>query len=114
MLFISFRGVQIKPKVGCFTYPKTPAIYPLEQASVTPSGQWDYERRARDRGSSFRLFWRALVASETLRRITLVLGLICVGLMYYDISNVLWAAAFFVIWIITTVGAKLTRRPTGL
>jgi hypothetical protein len=76
---------------------------------VAPSGQWDYERRARDRVSGFRLFWRALVASETLRRITLVLGLIFVGLMYYDISNLLWAIVFFVIWIMTTVGAKLTR-----
>jgi len=81
---------------------------------MTPNGQWDYERRARDRGIGFRVFWRALVASETLRRITLVLGLISVGLMYYDISNVLWAIIFFVIWTITTVGAKLTRRPTSL
>jgi len=81
---------------------------------VTPSGQWDYERRARDRGIGLRLFWGALVASETLRRITLVLGLIAVGLMYYDVSNVLWAITFFVIWIITTVAAKLTRRPTDL
>jgi hypothetical protein len=80
---------------------------------VTPNGQWDYERRARDRGVSFRLFWDALIASETLRRITLVLGLIFVGLMYYDISNFVWATIFFVIWILTTVAAKLTRRPTG-
>jgi hypothetical protein len=76
---------------------------------VRSSGQWDYERRTRDRGSGLRLFWRALVASETLRRIILVLGFISVGLMYYDISNLLWAIAFFVIWIMTTVGAKLTR-----
>jgi hypothetical protein len=81
---------------------------------VTRRGQWDYERRAQDRGSGFRLIWRALIASETLRRITLVLGLISVGLMYYDISNVLLAVVFFVIWIITSVGAKLARRPTGL
>jgi hypothetical protein len=81
---------------------------------VTPNGQWDYERRARDRGIGFHLFWGALVASETLRRIILVLGLIAVGLMYYDVSNALWAIIFFVIWIITTVAAKLTRRPTGL
>jgi hypothetical protein len=81
---------------------------------VRPSGRWDYERRAQDRGSGLRLFWRAFVASETLRRIILVLGFISVGLMYYDISNVFWAIAFFVIWIMTTVGAKLTRRPTGL
>lgn len=74
---------------------------------MTPNGRWDYERRARDRGIGFRLLWGALVASETLRRITLVLGLIAVGLMYYDVSNVLWAIIFFVIWVITTVGAKL-------
>jgi hypothetical protein len=76
---------------------------------VRSSGQWDYERRTRDRGNGLRLFWRALVASETLRRIILVLGFISVGLMYYDISNLLWAIVFFVIWIMTTVGAKLTR-----
>jgi hypothetical protein len=81
---------------------------------VTSNGQWDYERRARDRGMGFQLFWRALVASETLRRITLVLGLISVGLMYYDISNFVWAIIFFIIWILTTVAAKLTRRPTNL
>ena len=76
---------------------------------MTPNGQWDYERRARDRGIGFRLLWEALVASETLRRITLVLGLIFVGLMYYDISNVVWASIFLVIWIMTTVAAKLRR-----
>jgi hypothetical protein len=79
---------------------------------VTPNGQWDYERRARDRGIGFRLFWDALVASETLRRITLVLGLISVGLMYYDIRNLLWAVIFFVVWIMTTLAAKLTGGPT--
>jgi hypothetical protein len=73
---------------------------------VTPNGQWDYERRERDRGIGFRPFWDALVASETLRRITLVLGLISVGLMYYDIRNLLWAIIFFVVWIMTTLAAK--------
>lgn len=79
---------------------------------MTPNGQWDYERRARDRGIGFRLFWDALVSSETLRRITLVLGLISVGLMYYDIRNLLCAIIFFVVWIMTTLAAKLTREPT--
>jgi hypothetical protein len=81
---------------------------------VTPNGQWDYERRAQDRGTAFRLFWSALVASKTLRRIILILGLISVGSMYYDVGNILCAIAFFVIWIVTTVGATLTQRSTRL
>ena len=79
-----------------------------------PNGQWDYERRAQDRGTALRLFWAAFVASKTLRRIILILGLISVGSMYYDVGNILWAITFFVIWIITTVGATLTRRSTRL
>jgi hypothetical protein len=81
---------------------------------VTPNGQWDYERRAQDRGTPFRLIWTALVASKTLRRIILVLGLISVGSMYYDVGNIFWAITFFVIWIMAVVGATLTRRSTGL
>ena len=81
---------------------------------MTPNGQWDYERRARDRGTAFRLLWAALVASKTLRRIFLILGLIAVGSMYYDVGNILWAIIFFVIWIITSVGATRARRSTSL
>ena len=81
---------------------------------MTPNGQWDYERRRQDRATAFRLFWAALVASKTLRRTILILGLISVGSMYYDVGNILWAITFFVIWIITTVGATLTRRSTHL
>ena len=77
------------------------------------NGQWDYERRAQDRGIGFRLFWDALVASAKLRRITLVLGLISVGLMYYDIRNLLWVIIFFIIWIMTTLASKLTQGPTN-
>jgi hypothetical protein len=79
---------------------------------VTPNGQWDYERRAQDRGTAFRLIWTALVASKTLRRIVLVLGLISVGSMYYDVGNIFWAITFFVIWLMAVVGATLTRRST--
>jgi hypothetical protein len=81
---------------------------------VISNGQWDYERRAQDRGTAFRLFWAALVTNKTLRRIILILGLISVGSMYYDVGNILWAITFFVIWIITTVGAALTRRSKRL
>ena len=81
---------------------------------MRPNGQWDYERRAQDRGTAFRLFWSALVTSKPLRRIILILGLISVGSMYYDVGNILWAITFFVIWIIATVGATLTQRSTRL
>jgi hypothetical protein len=80
---------------------------------VTTNGQWDYERRAQDRGIGFRLLWDALLASQKLRRITLILGLLSVGLMYYDIRNLLWAIIFFIIWIMTTLAAKLTRGSTN-
>ena len=80
---------------------------------MTTNGQWDYERRAQDRGIGLRLFWDALVASATLRRITLILGMVSVGLMYYDIRNLLWAIIFFIVWIMTTLAAKLTRGPTN-
>lgn len=81
---------------------------------MTPNGQWDYERRAQDRGTAFQLIWATLVASKTLRRIILVLGLISVGSMYYDVGNIFWAITFFVIWIMAAVGATLTRRSTRL
>jgi hypothetical protein len=80
---------------------------------VTSNGQWDYERRARDRVTAFRLFWATLMASKTLRRIFLILGVIAVGSMYYDVGNIIWAVIFFVIWIITSVGATLRRRSTS-